>query len=81
MTCNDLKCKDCNALFLFKNFETNELIENQNLTSTNLKFNHSFESDSCGIYELNITLVKEGFESENSTLLTHKSKYLNQYQF
>ena len=78
MTCNNLTCKDCNASFLFKNFETNELIEYQNLTSTNLKFYHSFnDSDICGIYQLNITIVKEGFESENSSLLTHESKYLN----
>jgi hypothetical protein len=78
VTCNNLTCKDCNASFLFKNFETNELIEYQNLTSTNLKFYHSFnDSDICGIYQLNITIVKEGFESENSSLLTHESKYLN----
>jgi hypothetical protein len=78
VTCNNLTCKDCNASFLFKNFETNELIEYQNLTSTNLKFYHSFnDSDICGIYQLNITIVKEGYESENSILLTHESKYLN----
>ena len=79
MTCNDLKCKDCNATFLFKNFETNETIQNQSLTSTYLKFYHSFnESDICGIYQLNITIVKEGFESEISSLLTHEGIYLNQ---
>lgn len=63
-------CQDCDVSFLFKNFETNEIIEMRNLTSTNLKFHHLFENDSCGIFQLNIMVNKEGFET-NSTVLNY----------